>query len=115
MQLLFVLGFRNKLVETEVNFHVELYRHRLTIFLSRIELPLADGFNGLLIQAHAQRSRYTHIPRMAIRTDNKPDHAYALILSLAGLFRIFRIGLVKNPWCGYAAADIKDATPESAA
>src|SRR5207302_1709555 len=66
-------------------------------------LPLAYGFNGFLVQAHAQRAGDAHVARTAVGAHHQPQHADALVLGLAGFFGVLRIRLVQNAWRAHAA------------
>src|SRR3954463_6596551 len=60
------------LVEAEVNFHVNLNGDRLAILHGRFESPLADGFDSLLIEAHAQAAGDFDVARMTGRINDEP-------------------------------------------
>src|SRR5438128_271358 len=44
------------LIQAEINLDIDLDGDSLAIFLGRLKTPLPHGFNGLLIQTHAQRT-----------------------------------------------------------
>jgi len=52
--------------KVEMHLHVCCNRHRLAIQVGRLEAPLLNGFDGLLIQAHAQRTDDLNILRQAV-------------------------------------------------
>jgi len=52
---LYLVRYRDELlVQFEVNLDVDLHGDGAAIFLSRLELPAANGFDSFLIEAHAQ-------------------------------------------------------------
>lgn len=61
-----------RLVQAKIYFHVDLHRDRLAVFHGGLELPVANRFDSFLIQAHAQRSRYLDVARLAIRANDQP-------------------------------------------
>src|SRR5689334_17402413 len=75
------------------------------------ELPLADGFNGLFVEAEAGALDHLNVGGAAIQSDDHHQHNYALILGFAGFVGILRVRAVDA--AGHA--DTIDASAESAA
>src|ERR1035438_2006593 len=94
-----------RLVQPEVDFHVDHDRHRLAVLAGRFELPLLDGFDGFFVQPHAERALNANLLGTSIGADHQPEHDSSLVLRLAGFFRVFRIGRVQRFWCADSAAD----------
>jgi len=65
-------------------------RGRVCHLWCRLEAVLADGFNGLFVEAHAERANDVHVLRIAVRVDDETHHADALILLAARLVGEFR-------------------------
>lgn len=59
-------------VEPEVNFDVDLHRHRAAVLHCRLEFPLAHGFNGFLVETHAQAARNLDIARLTVLIHDQP-------------------------------------------
>src|ERR1017187_8712228 len=81
-----------RLVQPEVDFHVDHDGHWLAVLARRFKLPLLDRFDGLLVQSHAQRALNANLLRTSIGADHQPQHDSSLVLGFAGFFRVFRIG-----------------------
>jgi hypothetical protein len=60
------------LVEPEVNFDVDLHRHRAAILHRRLEFPPAHGLERFLIQAHAEAAGYFDVPGIAVLIHDEP-------------------------------------------
>ena len=81
------------------------------ILHGRPEFVLTDGFNGLLVQSHAQRSGYMDILRIALRVDDERNQADALILGAPRLIGEFGLHAVDHFRGGNPAADLIDPPP----
>src|SRR5215469_12371378 len=95
---------KNTLVQPEVDFHVDHDGNGLAIFTGGIELPLLYGFDGLLVEPHAQSALYTNLLRTPIRVHHQPQHNGSLVLRLASLLGVLWIRRVERFGCAYSAA-----------
>src|SRR5260370_24719452 len=57
------------LEQAEVDLDGRLHGNRMSVLHARTELPLLDGFDGLLIESQAQRTDYLHVPRLDLLVD----------------------------------------------
>src|SRR6476646_3724615 len=104
-----------KLIQPEADFHVDLHRHRLTVFHGGLEFPGLYRFNRFLIQTQSEAAGYANISRLAVGADHQPKDAGALVFRLTGFFRVLRIGLENHPRSADAAAYMEKSTTNSAA
>src|SRR5580704_6196252 len=102
-----------KLVQPEADLDVDLHRHRLPIFHSRFKLPRLDRFDSLFVESQAQAARHTNVSRPSVRPHHQPKDASALVLRLAGFFRILRIRLIDNSRCAHSTAHAEHAAADS--
>ena len=58
-------------VQVELYLNHDLYRHRVSVIHRRLELVLADSFNSLLIESHAEVPGHMHILRIALCIDDQ--------------------------------------------
>jgi hypothetical protein len=58
------------LVQVEVNIHNDLYSYGMSLIHCWLELVLLYGFNGFLIETHAEMPRDANVLRIAICVDN---------------------------------------------
>src|SRR3954470_14846679 len=91
----------------ECDFDSCVRRDRFAIFRSRIELPGLHRLDGFFIQAEADTAGHFDVPRNAVSTNDQAKNHGALILGLAGFFRILRIGRVGSLGSADASADTK--------
>src|SRR4051812_38266249 len=90
-------------------------RDRFAIFRSRIELPGLHRLDGFFIQAKADTAGHFDVPRNAVSTNDQAKNHGALILGLAGFFRILWIGRVGSLGSADASADTEDTVADAAA
>src|SRR5215469_3223943 len=89
--------------ESKFYFDADCYSHRLAVLLGRFELPGTHSFQRLLVESQAQAALHFQTARTPGSIDDQSQNHSPLILSLAGFFRILRIGLVDRAGRGYAA------------
>src|SRR5580700_9685662 len=103
------LSLAMKLVATSVqpedNLNTDLDGDRASIFDRGREAPFADRLGGLLVEAHAQRTSDEQVARMTLGIDHCPEEDRSLILRLACLFRVFRIGVIDGVRSRYASTN----------
>src|SRR5947209_19392359 len=80
----------NFLIQVEIHLDVHGHGYRLSIFLVGLKQPGPYLLERFLIQAHAQAADDPEITRLSIRPDNRREGYHALILRLAGFFRVIR-------------------------
>ena len=60
------------LVQTEVDFDVDLDRDGLTVEFGGLELPLTDGFDSFFVESHAERALDANLLRTPVGAYNHP-------------------------------------------
>src|SRR5574341_1881661 len=103
------------LVEPEVDFDVDLHGHGLAVLLGRLELPGAHRLDGFLIQSQAEGALHADVAGPAVGAHHHEQHHRPLILGLAGLLRVFRIGREDGAGRAHSAAHAIDAAADAAA
>src|SRR5256885_4902963 len=98
----------------ECNFDSGVGRYRFAIFRSWIELPGLHRFDGFFIQTQADAAGHFDVPRNAVCANDQAKNHRALILGLAGFFRILRIGRVGSLGSADASADTEDTAADPA-
>src|SRR5205085_1116111 len=77
--------------------------------------PRLDSFDRLFIQTQSQRACNFDVARFAVRTNDQPEYADALILCLARFLRILGIGLEHDTRCRNTTAYAENATARTTA
>src|SRR5579862_4232404 len=76
--------------EPEIHLDGGCHRHRLTVFAARLEFPLTDGFEGVLIQPETDSSHYPRLVCAAVGTDHHLNHRGPFQFGSPGFLRILR-------------------------
>jgi len=102
---------KRTLQQPEVHQDLCLHRDWFSVQRAGLEAPLADGLDGLFIQAQTQAVNHLDAvaPHQTIGADNNRQSYFAGVLGLAGLFGVFRLDLVNRDRSGNAAADPENA------
>src|SRR5208337_4424352 len=98
------------LVEVEVHFDVDFNRNGLAVLGARLKAPLADRFDGLLVQSHAQRAQHGYLVCLAVHADHDAKHNISLVLIPARLIAELRFGTEYSLRSMNPAADPISAT-----
>src|SRR5580658_7382052 len=77
------------LQKAEVDFDRGGYSYRFAVFKAGLKLPFFDSFDSFFVQAQAEASYYFGIHGVALSVHHDLKNHYALMLRLAGFFRIF--------------------------
>src|SRR5208337_2402561 len=85
------------LVEVEVHFDGDFNRNGLAVLGARLKAPLADSFDGLLVQSHAQRAQDGDLVGLAVHAHHNAKHNISLEFILACLFAELRFGTEYRP------------------
>src|SRR6185437_13345799 len=102
-------------VQPEIYFYVHLHRHRLAVFVCRLEAPGAHRFHRFFVQAHAHRPLHPDFMWTAVWAHNHPQHHRTLVLGFARLFGVFRVRCVNRSWRAHAAAHAVHTAADAAA
>lgn len=63
---------RRSSIEPKVNLHVDLHRHRNTVFAGGLETPATNRFDCLLIKAHSECPLNANLLRVSVRPHDEP-------------------------------------------
>src|SRR5277367_1819189 len=102
------------LVNPEVDDDVDLDRDGLAAKIGGLKFVLLNGFDGLLVEAHAEGARDVDVLRISLRVDDDRDNAYALVLGAAGFVGEFGIDGIDELRLGDALADAHDTASVAA-
>src|SRR5579872_231320 len=97
--------------EPECNLYADGYRDGLAIFLSGLKFPVTNRFQSFLVETHTQSALHLQSARTSVGIDDHAQNHSSLILSLARLLRVLRIGLVDCARRGYAANSGTEHSP----
>ena len=106
---------RNKLEDLEVYVYIDVDFYGFAILGGWLEFVLADGVDGLFVEAHAYATGDADVGGIALLVDDEIDLDVAGELGLASFFGELGVYLVDELGCGYAAADVVDAATGVAA
>src|SRR5438046_1581185 len=93
------------LEESEGHFDGHAYGDGRAVFLAGMALPSLYGFNGLIIQAQAQRFEDFRVRNGAVGLHNRQQHDHALVFRFARLFGVRGLRLVVAGRRGNTPAD----------
>src|SRR5215471_6366565 len=85
-------------------FHLNSHGYGLTVFPGGLELPLLDGFDGLFIEAHAERANYGDVVRETVGSNDERKNTCALMLGFARSVGVTRLRAFDRSGWGHAAA-----------
>src|SRR5579871_2998958 len=98
-----------KLQKLEIHFYVGHDGHRLAVLLSRLEDPLRNSLDRLLVQAQAERLGHPNVGRIAILIYNEGKNYSSLKLRGPRFFRVLRFSLPEYRRGRYPVARSVDA------
>lgn len=64
-------GYRSS-IEPKINLHIDLHRHRNTVFAGWLESPAPNRLNGFFIKAHAECPLNANLLRVSVRPHDEP-------------------------------------------
>src|SRR6185312_276771 len=94
--------FRILSVEIERYFNRHLNRHRPSVFLRWIELPVLYALDSLFVQSHSKRTDHFGAMHAAINSNHDVENDNTLILRLARFLREFRFRSKDGTRCANA-------------
>src|SRR5438309_1480431 len=92
--LLAFLWILCRILWSEINFGVHPHRNRLAALHGRLETPLANCFDGRLIERRIQRFLHLNVLRNALVIDRKPKEYDSFDLLFTSVGRIFGLDVI---------------------
>src|SRR5262249_43462115 len=99
------------LIQPEADFDIHQHWDGVSVLHRGLEAPLADGFDGLFVQAQTERLNHAQPVRAALCVDDGGDGHSSLHSSLAGFIRVFRLRFVEHTRLTNTSADRVDSIP----